>query len=226
MKLYGFTGKGSGKMGSSVFAISGGEQIVRQYNPVVSNPSTPAQVEQRAKLKLLSQLAAVLAPAIKIKKDGLVSARNKFVSINYPYTSYADGKASVEVAKLQLSESKTKAAQISVSAEVLRVSFKDTVNVDGVIIVLAEVNPNNNSELNLTITGIETKMTNQSFEETITGQDFVFVIPFGFDSATAKQKYEDYIASTTSGNADLTASIADALSGATFYHTEGSKNNG
>ena len=54
MKLNGIVGKGTGKLGASVFAISGGEQIVRQYNPVVSNPNTDAQVAQRAKLKLMS----------------------------------------------------------------------------------------------------------------------------------------------------------------------------
>ena len=76
MKLYGLFGKGSGKLGSSVFAISSGEQIVREYNPVVENPNTPAQVEQRAKFKLLSQLASDLASALAFKKEGLVSTRN------------------------------------------------------------------------------------------------------------------------------------------------------
>lgn len=82
MKLNGFVGKGTGKLGASVFAISGGEQIVRQYNPRVSNPNTDAQIEQRAKLKLMSQLAADMATSIAFRKKGLVSARNQFVSAN------------------------------------------------------------------------------------------------------------------------------------------------
>ena len=82
MKLNGFVGKGTGKLGASVFAISGGEQIVRQYNPKVANPNTDAQVEQRAKLKLMSQLAADMATSIAFRKKGLVSARNQFVSVN------------------------------------------------------------------------------------------------------------------------------------------------
>ena len=83
MKLNGFVGKGTGKLGSSVFAVSGGEQIVRQYNPNVSNPNTDAQVAQRAKFKLMSQLAAVLAPGLAFKKDSLVSPRNKFIKKRY-----------------------------------------------------------------------------------------------------------------------------------------------
>lgn len=102
MKLYGLFGKGSGKLGSSVFAISSGEQIVREYNPVVENPNTPAQVEQRAKFKLLSQLAASLASIIVIPKQGLVSSRNRFIGLNMPAVTYANDTASVELAKLTI----------------------------------------------------------------------------------------------------------------------------
>lgn len=102
MKLNGLMGKGSGKLGSSIFAISGGEQIVRQYNPVVSNPQTEAQVAQRAKLKLMSQLAAALAPYIAIPKKGLVSARNQFISKNIGLARFADDTANVALEKLQL----------------------------------------------------------------------------------------------------------------------------
>lgn len=102
MKLYGLFGKGSGKLGSSVFAISSGEQIVREYNPVVENPNTPAQVQQRAKFKLLSQLAVCLASIIVIAKQGLVSARNRFIGLNVGKATYADGTASIEVPSLDI----------------------------------------------------------------------------------------------------------------------------
>lgn len=115
MKLNGIVGKGSGKLGASVFAISGGEQIVRQYNPQVSNPSTDAQVAQRAKLKLMSQLAAALAPALGFKKQGLVSARNQFVSKNIGLCNFLDGKASVVLYQLQLTPGTTIGPTIEVT---------------------------------------------------------------------------------------------------------------
>lgn len=105
MKQYGFVGKGTGKLGASVFAISGGEQIVRQYNPVVSNPNTDAQVAQRAKLKLMSQLGAALAPALGFKKMGLVSARNQFVSKNIGLCTYENKTANVNLLGLDLTGS-------------------------------------------------------------------------------------------------------------------------
>ena len=108
MKLNGIIGKGTGKLGSSVFAISGGVQIMREYNPVVSNPNTEAQIAQRAKLKLMSQLAAVMAPGIMFVKMGLVSARNQFVSKNIGLATYGESEpeqASVDLTKIQLTPS-------------------------------------------------------------------------------------------------------------------------
>lgn len=102
MKLKGIFGKGSGKLGNAVFAVSGGEQLVKEYNPRVSNPNTPAQVEQRAKFKLLSQLATALAPALAYKKNGLVSARNQFVSKNIASAGYEEEKANVALSALDL----------------------------------------------------------------------------------------------------------------------------
>lgn len=98
-------GKGSGKLGTQVYAISGGEQIVRQYNSVVANPSTAGQVETRSKFKLLSQLAAALAPVIAIKKQGLVSGRNQFMTINKSNAQYVGNDASINLNKVQITKS-------------------------------------------------------------------------------------------------------------------------
>lgn len=105
MKLNGIFGTGSGKVGNAVFATSAGQQIVRPYQPKVTNPNTDAQIVQRAKFKLLSQLAAAMAPVIVIPKNGLVSARNRFVTKNIPLATYADNKASIELTDIQLTES-------------------------------------------------------------------------------------------------------------------------
>lgn len=105
MKLYGITGFGTGKLGNSVYSVRNGEQIVRQYNPVVSNPQTDAQVQSRSILKLMSQLAAVLAPVINIPADGLKSKRNLFISQNYNLAYYADGAAQIRMEDVQLTKS-------------------------------------------------------------------------------------------------------------------------
>lgn len=104
MKLYGIGGVGTGKLGNQVFAVKSGVQVVRQYQPVVSNPNTPAQVETRAKMKLLSQVAAIVAPAIAIPAEGLRTRRNNFISKNYQYVSFLQDKASINLPDMDLTK--------------------------------------------------------------------------------------------------------------------------
>lgn len=102
MKLSGLTGSGSGKMGNSVFAVVGGVQIVRQYQPNVTNPSTLSQVNVRARMKLLSQLAAVYANVLAFQKQGLKSARNLFIEKNFVNTYASGGVAQITYENIQL----------------------------------------------------------------------------------------------------------------------------
>ena len=102
MKLTGLTGTGSGKLGSSVFSVHAGEQVVRQYQPVVTNPSTQTQVNIRARLKLISQLSAVMGDVIAIPRKGNVTSRNLFVSDNYHVTEALNGVATVDLSAIGL----------------------------------------------------------------------------------------------------------------------------
>lgn len=95
-------GKVTGKIGGMVFSSTGGEVIAREYNPNVSNPNTTAQVNQRAKLKLLSQIAAALAPVIVIPKEGLKSSRNLFIKKNFSSVDAESGIAQVTYENLQI----------------------------------------------------------------------------------------------------------------------------
>ena len=97
--------KGSGKLGSTVFAVNSGVQIAREYQPKVSNPNTEAQQDTRARFKLMSQLSAVMAPVIAIKKDGLKTARNQFQSLNFDIVEYTNENASINLNLVQLTKS-------------------------------------------------------------------------------------------------------------------------
>ena len=99
-KLNPIFGKATGKVGGSVFQINGGVQIWKEKPVKVSNPNTDAQAEQRAKLKLMSQLAADLQQTIAFQKKGLVSARNQFISANIGKCTFANNKADIELFKL------------------------------------------------------------------------------------------------------------------------------
>lgn len=97
--------KKTGRVGGSVFSIRGGVTIERAYNPSVLNPNTEAQISARGRLKLMSQLAAVLGSAIAIPRDGLRSSRNLFVAKNYGLSTFVDNQANVPITAVQLTNS-------------------------------------------------------------------------------------------------------------------------
>lgn len=102
MKLNGLLGTGSGKLGTSVFTTVKGTQIVRQHQPIVTNPSTNLQVTQRSRFKLVSQIAASMADVIAIPRMGLASSRNLFIKKNMPAILGDDKGAQVSYENLQL----------------------------------------------------------------------------------------------------------------------------
>lgn len=105
-------GKISGKLGAVVFSTSGGATISREYNPHVANPNTDAQINQRARMKLMSQLSACLAPVIAMQKDGLVSVRNQFVKRNFDSCYSVNGQAIISYENVQLTQGNVGLPQI------------------------------------------------------------------------------------------------------------------
>lgn len=101
MKLQGFL-RGTGKVENLVVSQTAGVTIARAYQPNVSNPRTDKQVDQRARLKLASQIAAAMSPVIAIPKNGLVSARNGFIKKNMDLITAVQGTAEMQFAKVQL----------------------------------------------------------------------------------------------------------------------------
>lgn len=101
-KFYGGYVK-SGKLGSSVFAISKGVTIERQYQPIVNNPQTKRQVQQRAKFKLLSGLASVVSPFACLLTEGLQTQANVFIKRNMQFVSYSNETARINMPNVQIS---------------------------------------------------------------------------------------------------------------------------
>lgn len=122
--MQGLTGKLSGKMGSAVFRVRNGAQVVTQYNPIVKNPDSARQQEARAKFKLLSQLGAIMESGFgtmavtKRAGKSAPSQRNAFMQLNYPLVAVdmsADTpeRASIPMANVQLTKSNRPLGEIS-----------------------------------------------------------------------------------------------------------------
>lgn len=141
--MQGLTGKLSGKMGAAVFRVREGQQVVTQYNPIVKNPNTEGQQTQRAKFKLMSQLAAVMAPGFGTmsvttrKAKGKPSQRNAFTQLNFPLVEVTSEDetmtAKIPMEQLKLTSSFRNLAPMTVTAganETATVSFDTSLPAD------------------------------------------------------------------------------------------------
>lgn len=226
MKLNGVFGKGSGKVGNSVWAVSGGVQIVRPYNPNVSNPNTDAQIEQRAKLKLMSQLAAALAPGIAFKKDGLVSARNKFIQANIGKCSFAEGKATVTLSSIDLTGGAASFPEISATASgsdpfAVSTTGAVAVNVDAVVYVMAKQTDDSTLEVE-GVKMVNTPGAGRTFPTTFengTGEFIFYAYGLYNGSKSSRVSYESYIAQIGDDEASLGILSSILTSGAAATKT-------
>ena len=105
----GYLGPQIGKLGPAVGFLWKGRNIFRSYNPFVRNPKTPAQVEARAKFKLLAQTARLLSPAINLgyayKADAeRNTTRALFTRDNYHLLSYDQGQPDIDMTLLSLAD--------------------------------------------------------------------------------------------------------------------------
>ena len=133
MKLNGILGTGRGKLGTSVFTTVKGVQIVRQHQPVVSNPSTNLQVTQRSRFKLISQLAASMANVIAIPRIGLTSSRNLFIKKNMPVVRADVEGAQVSYENLQLTNGTAALPAIVATRSGVNLTLKLASNASGIV---------------------------------------------------------------------------------------------
>lgn len=230
MKLNAVFGKGSGKVGGLVFAVSGGEQIVKEKASKVSNPNTNAQMTQRAKFKLISQIAANLAPIIAFKKEKLVSARNQFVSANIGNVTFANGQAELTLADIDLTGSSAALPGFSTNAETpgtveVQLGSAAPADIDGVLYALVHETAGKKLEI-LDIKVAATPGNTRNFAAQLqygtayNGDDMcVYAYGIKYTDASSRQRYANYVAEIENGSATLDIETRDVLSGASFTQT-------
>ena len=228
MKLSGILGTGTGKLGSSVFSVNSGEQVVRQYQGNVSNPSTESQVGQRSKMKLMSQLAAVFATVIAIPKSGMQSSRNLFIAKNIGLCTESDGVASINLAGVQITNSSRGFAAITVSRGTnnsLEVALAEDVTKIANHVVYAAFKRNADGTIQLIDSAVVSAPgTGGTYPTTLAGSaDEVIVYAYGIKDAdsAATGKFENYNVATGSDVASLVASRSISAAQYAFTRTSG-----
>lgn len=223
MKLQGFL-KGVGKIENIVVSQVGGYSIARAYQPNVSNPSTLPQVNQRARLKLASQLAAALAPVIAMAKQGLVSGRNQFIAKNMPWISADSGVAQVSYENLQLTNGTIGLPSVNVSRASDKITVKLSATAETSVSQVVYIVYHKNSENTLQLVG--SKIQNVAGEDGLFQAQFddpsgdVVVFAYGMKalSGAASAKYGSYQVQNATDIASLVGTRK--LSAADFQFTK------
>ena len=135
-RLQGISGGMSGRAGSFTYRQSRGETIVSQYQPIVKNPNTQAQQNQRARFKLMSQLAAIMSPGFGTmgitKRPGRQrpTQRNAFMQLNQPLvnveTSADNVTAKIAMEDVKLTSSNRNLGLILADGREISVQSQDT----------------------------------------------------------------------------------------------------
>lgn len=234
-KVTSLYGKTSGKIGSIVFSTSAGETIAREYNPHVANPNTEAQVNQRARMKLMSQLSSALAPVITMQKMGLVSARNQFTKRNFGFSYVSDGEAQVSYENLQLTQGNAALPRINFGGNTGSYYLKLEESADASVsrVVYIAYRKTAEGKLQFYYSAIEKEAGNDGkFQHTLPidfpADNFVFYA-YGMKDLNAKAtaQYGDLNVTTANDLATLVATRKISMSDYQFTQTRGATaNNG
>lgn len=103
----------AGKKAGLVTYYVGDTMLAREYNPHPANPRTQKQVAHRAKIKLLSQIAAVFRPIIAIFPSSGKSSRAIFARLNYPKITASGTTAEIDFTSLSLTDSSRPITQVA-----------------------------------------------------------------------------------------------------------------
>ena len=103
----------AGKKAGIVTYRVGDTLLAREYNPHPKNPKTERQVQQRAKIKLLSQIAAVFRPIIAIFPSSGSSSRAIFARLNYPKITASGTTAEIDYTSVSLTDSSRPITQVA-----------------------------------------------------------------------------------------------------------------
>ena len=226
MKLQGFL-KGVGKIENIVVSQTGGVTIARAYQPNVSNPKTEKQVDQRARLKLASQIAASMSPVIAVPKNGLVSARNEFIKKNMHLITALQGTAQMEIAKIQLTNGSVPLPGIEASwmENDLLINLASNPGDSVSRVVYSIFKKTNDGQLQFYKSIVSDTPTSQNnyaiSEEGIVGEVAVFAYGIKDLSTAAKVKYDNYNIASGTDIAKLVSTRTMSASDYQFTKTSG-----
>lgn len=220
-------GKGTGRKGSTVYKIVHGVQVQQEYNPHVSNPNTTKQQNTRSRFKLMSQLAAVMAPYAVYKREGLTSPRNVFIRENFKNTVAEEGNSAAAIMNFQFAKG-VFAAPVTMQLDrdevnmTVSATIPEGLDVAMCSIFVREADGSLSRYASGIMTETDTELRNFEFQAPVTPKEaFAYVYAMKFNNATAKTNYEDYIVGGSTEVATLIKENVISVADMSFSKTKG-----
>lgn len=221
-------GKMKGKYAGAVFAVVNGQQTMREKPASVKNPQTAGQVEQRSKMKLVTQLAACIYPSIFFKASGAVSGRNKFVAANIKQTYYSGDKAAIILDNVQLADGNGGIPSLYVERVVdgkVKITFTESVddNVKGIYFCVYR----KTDEGKLALYGQQLVSSRNSQGDfvgefpTTTDEIVIWAVGVKTTNSSAAAKYYEFTVANSNDAASLLSDLINKESGMSFTGTRG-----
>lgn len=221
-------GKMVGKIGGIVYSVSKGLQVMREKPISVANPQTAAQVAQRSKMKLITQLAAQVSGSIFYPGNGPVSGRNQFVAANLKQAYYSGDKAAIILDNVQLAEGNAGIPALHVARSInqkLQITFTEEVASDIVGIYFCVYKKTDEGRLAL----YGQKLVREKDDRygfmaefpTTTDELVVWAVGIKATSSSSKAAYYNFSVSNGVDAASLLSDIMSSTSGLIYSATRG-----
>lgn len=144
--------RAKGKLGGVVYQQYEGMQIAREYQPVVKNPQTSQQTENRAKFKSASQIVAQFAEALNVRlaKMSIYTRARRGAAINAIYFAVEAEPTSASTLFENVLNSINSKSMATVEAPVMGAGADNTVTItaaEGDVVTYVAANYDTNGKL-------------------------------------------------------------------------------
>lgn len=144
--------RAKGKLGGVVYQQYEGMQISREYQPVVKNPQTTKQTENRAKFKTASQVVAQFSEVLNVRlaKLSIYTRIRRGAAVNVIYSQVTPNNNTFDAAFVNIVNGLNAKSMATIEAPVLAAGANHTVNItaaNGDVVTFIGVSYDNNGKM-------------------------------------------------------------------------------
>lgn len=207
--------RAKGKLGGVIYQQYEGMQISREYQPVVKNPQTTKQTENRAKFKLSSQLVAHFKEVFnaRLSKLSIYTRMRRAAAVNAIYAAVDDStpntpQAVVDyvVAAINAKSTSAKAApSFNYADSELRITAPDG---DTVLYIICSYDGTKGELTNRTVSSFESSGAAQSVTSATPDRQIVMAVALTPSTEAGRASISNITTTSTAWQNEISRSVA------------------